>query len=311
MIIVFGSINIDLVLRVAQAPGPGETVLTPGYDAVAGGKGANQALAARRAGADVALFGAVGTDGFATPALADLSAAGVDLDGVARMAAPTGLAAVMVEASGENRIVVASGANRLAREAAVPDRLLGRDTILVTQLEVDPAETFALLRRARARGARTILNAAPAAPLPREILGDLEILVVNGPEATGLAGSMGHPHPTPEAAAQALGRLAHGLVVVVTLGGEGALAFAADAVWRVAALPIVPVDTTGAGDAFVGVLAASLSRGEDLPASLHGAAVAGALACETAGAQPSLPGAEAIAARRAALAAPRVERSLD
>src|SRR5216683_1781927 len=169
VILVFGSINIDLVVPVALLPRPGETVLGGDYALLPGGKGANQALAARRAGAAVMLAGAVGNDSFAALALENLRRDGVDLALVRHVERPTGVAAIMVAADGarrgENLIAVASGANRDASAASILDAALGPDTIVVCQMEVPAIENWALLRRAHAAGARTVLNLAPAAPL--------------------------------------------------------------------------------------------------------------------------------------------------
>src|SRR5436305_10735720 len=156
MILVFGSINIDLMVPVPELPHPGETVLGGDYQLLPGGKGANQALAACRAGASVTMAGAVGNDGFAAAALELLRRDGVDLALVRRVERPTGCAAIMVGASGENLIAVAPGANREAIAAAVPDELLGPGTIVLCQLEVPTAEHGALIRRRSASGAQTV-----------------------------------------------------------------------------------------------------------------------------------------------------------
>jgi ribokinase len=288
MILVFGSLNVDLVVRVKSLPRPGETVLGPSYDVVAGGKGANQALAAARAGAKTAMVGGVGSDDFATTALAELSAAGVDLTGVARRGPRTGAAFITVDRKGENEIVVASGANLKTRQSQVAEAALGPGTLVVLQMEVPPAENWALARRARTRGARVMLNVAPAQPLPAEALAAVDWLVANEIEIGTIAAAAGHGREDPRAAGAALAA-AVGIAVVVTLGAEGAVAFAGGEGWTIGTLPITPVDSTGAGDAFVGVLAAALDAGAALPAALRRASVAGALTCLVAGAQPSLP----------------------
>ncbi len=288
MIVVFGSINVDLVVRVAALPRPGETVLAPSYDAVAGGKGANQAVAAALAGASVHMVGCIGRDGFADLALATMRGAGIDLSAVAATDAPTGCALICVDGEGRNQIAVASGANLRPRAAQIDDALLGPGTTLLLQLEVDDAETFAAARRARARGATVVLNSAPAAPIPADAA--LDLLVMNEIEAVMLAGD---GESDPVAAARAIAA-ARGVTTVVTLGAGGARAFDGDASWRIGALDIEPVDTTAAGDAFVGALAAALDAGSGLPAALHRASVAGGLACMAPGTQPSLPGHAAI-----------------
>jgi ribokinase len=294
-VLAFGSINLDLTVRVPRLPGAGETVLGPGLLAAPGGKGANQALAARRAGAEVRLIGAVGRDAFAAPALALLEAAGVDLGGVAALdGAATGVALIAVAESGENQIAVAQGANARARADAVPEAWLGPDTVLSLTLEVPVAESLKLAQRAAARRARVVLNAAPAAPVPAALLGLVDVLIVNQHEAPVVAGTVGAGAASPEDCARALAR-ALKAAVVVTLGAAGALAVKGGEAWRVPALAIErAVDTTGAGDAFAGALAAALDAKLDLPAALARAAVAGALACTRAGAQPALPSAAEI-----------------
>ena len=289
MITVFGSINVDLVARVAALPGPGETVLAPDYTVVAGGKGANQAVAAARAGANTHMIGCVGRDGFAEIALATMRECAIDLSAVVAVAEPTACAMIGVDTAGANQIIVASGANRQLRAAQLDDGLLGPDTTLVLQLEVDPAETWAVITRAKASGARVILNTAPAAPVPPDVAASCDILVMNEIEAVMLAETSGHGGgDDPVAAARALGH-AWGVTIVVTLGADGAWAFEPHAAWRIGALEVEAVDSTAAGDAFVGVLAAALDGGGPFAEALGRASVAGGLACETAGAQPSLP----------------------
>ncbi len=300
MIVVFGSINVDLVVRVATLPRPGETVLAPGYEAVPGGKGANQAVAAARAGARTRMVGCVGRDGFAAPALAALRGAKVDVSAVTPVDAPTGCAMVCVDADGRNQIAVASGANRRVRAAQVDDALLGPESTLVLQLEVDLDQTWAVARRGRKLGARVVLNSAPAAPVPAQAAA-LDVLVTNEVEAPMLAAAGGLAADEPVAAARNIAS-AWNVTTIVTLGGDGAWAFEGGAEWRIGALSGAVVDTTAAGDAFVGVLAAALDAGEALPAALCLASVAGGLACQALGAQPSLPDKAAIDAALAGLA---------
>ncbi len=296
MIVVFGSINTDLVIEVATLPRPGETVLAPGYRALPGGKGANQALAARRAGASVAMYGRVGRDGFADTALDELRRGGVDLSGVARGDRATGCAVVCVESRGENQIVVASGANREARMAQIPDSALGSETTLVLQLELDIGETTALIARARIAGARIVLNAAPARAIAETALAAIDVLIVNRLEATMLAEGLKIRAPDAASAARDLANRL-GCLAVVTLGQEGAIAFGPDQAWRVDALVIEARDTTGAGDTFAGVFAAALDVGAAVPDALARASVAAALACLEIGAQQSIPTAAMIESR--------------
>jgi ribokinase len=292
MILVFGSINIDVIVPVPALPRPGESVLGGDYALLPGGKGANQALAARRAGAEVRLAGAVGENGFADAALELLRRDGVDLSLLRRVARPTGCAAIMVSEAGENLIAVAPGANREASAAAVPDALLGPNTSVLCQNEAPIAESADLIRRAGPRGARTILNLAPAGPIPAGLLGELDFLIVNETEAASLG-------PDPAALARLPRR---GLVL--TLGARGAMALLADgARVDVPPLPIAPVDTTGAGDTFVGVLAAGLDADLPLEAALRRASAAAGLACLAQGAQTAMPDRAAIDAALARLPA--------
>jgi len=292
MIVVFGSINADLVARVARLPRAGETLAGDSFAVVAGGKGANQALAARRAGAEVMLAGATGDDAFRAPALAGLAAAGVDVSRVRTTAAPTGVALIHVDAEGRNAITVIAGANALADPDAVEDATLGERCTLVLQFELPVAAVTALARRARQRGARVLLNAAPAIPLPASLASTLDVLVVNEHEAQVLARATGLPD-APTAFAAAWHRR-HGTAVVVTLGAAGVVAAAAGRSHTLTAPRVEVVDTTGAGDAFVGTLAAALDRGDTWPRAVAAASAAGALACTAIGAQGALPEATRI-----------------
>jgi ribokinase len=300
MIHVFGSLNVDLVVPVEHLPAAGETVLGRSYRVVAGGKGANQALAARRAGAAVRMIGAVGRDGFAATALAELAADAVDLAAVARVEAPTGAAFIGVDRGGQNQIIVASGANLEARAAQVADDSWRRGDTLLLQMEVPVGENETLAGRARAAGLRTILNLAPALPLARSALEALDWLVVNELEVVTVSAALGAAALAPEPAARFLA--GKGVATVVTLGAAGAFACDGDRAWRIAAMPIRPVDSTGAGDAFVGVFTATLDAGGDPATALRWASVAGGLACLVDGAQPSLPLRAAIEGRLGDLA---------
>ena len=304
MIVVFGSVNIDLVVPVERLPRPGETVLGPHYTLVPGGKGANQALAAARAGGAVHMIGRVGRDGFADLALAELKAAGIDLSSLERDELPTGCALIPVDRQGGNLIIVASGANRAAAERQVADALLGPQTVVMLQMEVPLTENWRLVERAKHRGARIVLNCAPAAPVPRATLAAVDWLVVNESEAELLARDLSLSAADARSAGAAIAKSAD-TTVIVTLGGEGAIAFAGADAWTIGTLPITPVDTTAAGDAFVGAFAAAMDAGADLPTALHRASVAGGLACTVAGAQPSLPTRAAIESRLRDLAPAR------
>ena len=288
MVVVFGSINLDLVTRVERFPAPGETIVGSAFATHAGGKGGNQALAAARAGASVRMFGAMGNDPFAATATALLNEGGVDLRGVAAVDAPTGCATILVNATGENSIVVVAGANACVDAQAVPDAALTRDCLLVLQQEVPVEANATLIERARRGGARILLNAAPARALAPELLRLIDVLVVNETEAALLAGACAWP-ALPREFARAAALAVDGLTVIVTLGASGALCCVRGKTLHIAAPDVNVVDTTGAGDAFVGALAAALDGGADLASALRLAVAASSLACIRHGAQPALP----------------------
>lgn len=288
MIVVFGSINLDLIFALPTIPRSGETVLGPDTRIEPGGKGANQAVAAARDGARVVLAGAVGRDALAAGAMQLLHDAGVDLSRVVETEATTGCAAIVVDPAGNNAIAVGSGANRLARADQVEDALLAPSTTLVLQMEIPAAETAVLIGRARSRGARIVLNLAPASALTENALRMVDVLLVNEVEAAWLCGRLGC-----DATASAL-RQALGVSVVRTLGAEGAEAAIDGTPLRLSAHRVNPVDTTAAGDCFAGVLAAALDRGVGMAAALERANGAAALCCTRSGSQGSLPNAAAI-----------------
>ena len=277
MITVVGSINLDLVVSGARLPAPGETVTGATFARHPGGKGANQALAARRLGADVRLVGRVGRDPFAEEALALLKGGGVDVAVETDDDAPTGVACIAVAPDGENLIVVAPGANA----ALTPERLRPTEGALLCQLEL-PLETVAV---AVARAAGFVgLNLAPAAELPQAVLDRADLLVVNETEAAFYGDRLHRGHA----------------LVALTLGARGAELFRAGA--RIAAAappPVKAVDAVGAGDAFVGALAVALLEGQAPAEALRFACAAGACAATRAGAQPSLPLRSEVEARLA------------
>ena len=281
MILVFGSINVDMIFALERLPTAGETVLGPGVLIQPGGKGANQAAAAARDGAEVTMVGAVGRDALAGAALDLLRDAGVNLQRVQAVEQATGCAAICTDRAGRNLIAVGSGANLRARADAVEDALLGPGTVLVLQREVDPIETETLIRRAHAAGSRVVLNLAPAGPLDPAVLRLVDVLVVNEHEAAWLARFLG----VDEGAIQ----VALGTTVVRTLGERGSAYAGHEGAGLVPALAVTVVDTTAAGDCYTGVLAAGLDRGLALPAALERASVAAGLCCGRRGSQSSLP----------------------
>jgi len=298
MITVFGSINMDLIATTERLPKPGETVAGNGFSTAAGGKGANQALAARRAGSVVRMVGAVGRDEFAAPALALLKEAGTDLSGAKPVDGPTGIALILVGGDGENVIAVVPGANGTLTTADADAALapMKAGDILMLQFEIPvPAVEHALLK-AREKGVVTVLNIAPLiAEAPR--LGRLaDIVIANETEFERLAGEDGMDDARREIAMQAL-HAQTGQTLIVTLGADGVIAIRDGAVSRSAGLVIDPVDTVGAGDTFCGYFAGGLDAGLDFATALRRAAVAGSLACLKPGAQPSIPVSDEVSRR--------------
>jgi ribokinase len=281
-------------VAVARFPAPGETVLGGDVARHPGGKGANQAVAAARAGARVAMVGRVGRDGFGEELLLALAGDGVDasrvlpLDDVA-----TGMAFIEVGPGGQNRIVVASGANARLDPDALERGAFAGARVVVLQLEVPLPTGRRAARLGREAGARVVLNLAPAERLSADDLADVDVLVVNESEAALLTGLVEEDvAASPDGALALLARLVP--ATVVTLGAAGAAWHDGDAVGRVAGIDVTPVDTTAAGDAFVGALAARLAEGATLAEAVAFGNAAGALAVTGRGAQPSLPTRRAI-----------------
>ena len=285
-IVVFGSINLDLVFAMQELPAPGQTRLANGFSMQPGGKGANQAVAARRDGAVVHMVGAVGEDSLAPLALAVMAESGVDLAALRRNPdASTGCAGIATDADGRNQIAVALGANAVLSANDLPEALLKPDNLLLVQMEAEPDQVAAAMRRAHDAGMRIVLNLAPARLLPQPVLHTATLVVVNEDEAEALAGQFGC------AATAAALHAALGVTIIRTLGSEGAEAAGPDGAVRVAAPRVDVVDTTAAGDCFVGTFAAALVRTMPLPRALTRACAAAALACTVAGSQRSLPSA--------------------
>lgn len=285
MIHVVGSVNLDYVARLQSLPRPGETVLGTALDKTPGGKGANQALAARRAGAEVRLIACVGDDVDGRAATALLEVAGVDLSGLTRVTAPTGIALIQIDAAGENAIAVLPGANTQLTATMVESQLakLTPTDIVVLQQEISQQATQAAISAARAAGATSILNVAPVLPDSAELAAQADIVIVNEAEFQRIAGT----EPSPECA-EAWCR-ANGRRLALTLGAEGALLVGFGDVMHVRPRKITPVDTVGAGDTFVGYLAAGLQAGDVPLRALQFAVAASTQACLKDGAQTAIP----------------------
>lgn len=288
---VVGSANMDLVVRTASLPAAGATVLGGGFATVPGGKGANQAIAAARAGASVAFVGCVGDDAFGATLRAGLAREGVDVTHLhTRADTPSGVALIAVADDGQNTIIVVPGANGTLSVAEVEGAAatIRAARVLLLQLEVPLDCVRAAARIARAAGVLVVLNPAPARPLDAALLGLCDVVAPNESEAAALAG---HPVASPDDAARA-GRalLARGArSAIVTLGGQGAVRVTADGQTHTPAFTVQPVDTTAAGDAFLGAYAAARASGAPDDEALRWGMAAGALATTRPGAQPALP----------------------
>ena len=290
-VVVVGSANADLVLDIDHRPAAGETVLGSDVVTTPGGKGANQAVAAGKVGGEVAFIGCVGDDSHGALLRASLIGAGVDLTGLRTVDAPTGNAIIMVTPDGENSIVVSPAANRRVSPQMIDELepVWAHAAVLVVQLEI-PLETVThVVALAHDGGTRVLVNAAPAAALPAAVLAVSDPLVVNESEAAFL---LGRPRTTPvHGAVIAQDLLALGpRSVVVTLGSDGAVLLErGGTAVGIPARPVTAVDTTGAGDAFVGALAVELAAGTDLEAAVRWATGVAAVAVGRRGAQESYP----------------------
>jgi len=288
LVIIIGSINLDLIATVERLPKPGETVPGESFRIAPGGKGANQALAAARAGAKVRMVGAVGKDSFAKDALALLAKGGVDLSCVHEAHAPTGTALILVGGDGENIIAVVAGANAAVVPGDLTKADLKRRDVVLLQHEV-PLETVeAALDAARKAGAVSLLNTAPYHAEASELLAKADYVIANEIEFDLYAGALQLDGRDRDARMQAFAQKT-GRTIVVTLGADGVRAATPEKFLKVPALKVAPVDTVGAGDTFCGYLGASLETGLDLEAALKRAAYAGSLACLKRGAQPAIP----------------------
>lgn len=279
-VIVVGSVNHDVVVDVETLPAPGETVLARGMRTAFGGKGANQADAAARTapeGVAVVMVGAVGSDDAGAAMRAALVAAGVDVSALRTVDGPSGTAIITVDSAGENTIAVVAGAN-----AVWPDVVVGvelaPDDVVVLQAEIPFEVIAATIAAADATGAAVLLNAAPAAPELAVLLPSVDILVVNESEAAALIGLQG-------VGDDALRTAADGRTLVVTLGADGVVLVEGGAVTRIPAVPVEAVDTVGAGDAFVGALAAALAGGASLMDAARLGTAAGAITATAVGAR--------------------------
>ncbi len=283
MILVFGSINADFFLNVKSLPRPGETVLCPSYTFYPGGKGANQAVAAARLGAEVMFAGSVGKDPYGGQVLKSLRDVGINLNRVNSRGTTTGTAFVVVAEDGENQIVVASGANLETCSNQIKDSDLSLCTHIVLQLEVPLKEIEDIIFRAKAAGCKIILNYAPANVIQPTAIECCDYLIMNEIEANSL---FGQKKEVEDYAIKFSKRF--DAECIITLGPKGSLLATREGLYKIDALEVEAIDTVGAGDMFVGAFSAGLFKGECTTSSLQRATVASGLACKFNGAQPSL-----------------------
>jgi len=288
-IVVLGSLNMDLSVNVRRMPLPGETISGGNLITNAGGKGANQAAACAKLGSRVTLVGAVGQDDFGRSMVDGLKQQGVDTAFIKmNSAAPTGTAMILVDDAGENSIVLSAGANATVILDAQTSRLISDAKLLILQLEINPGVVYAAIELAHQNGVKVLLNPAPAIELPAEIYPFIDYLVPNESEASLLAGVEVIDAASAGLAADIL--LAKGAKhVIITMGAKGSVWASAGHNKAVPALPIEPVDTTGAGDAFIGGFSTAIIEDKPIEDALCLASACGALAATKRGAQSSLP----------------------
>jgi ribokinase len=293
MIIVFGSVSMDIFIETPSIPAPGETIYASSYEKVTGGKAANQALAAARSGAQVSLVGKVGDDVFGTAITNKLKREGVSTAGVVKSERPTG-SAVYLRENGKTRMILALSANDEISEEQVPEEALNEKSFLLLQTEIRAEENAAMLDKAKRAGATTIMNFSPSLDLSQKTLKNLDYLIVNQGEAQKMARKLGLGADDTNLSkiAKALAQLGH-LHCVITQGAQGCVGYEPKGMgWTVGALPLEgdgAIDPDGAEDAYCGTFAAGLQNGAAFPEALKRASIAAALTCTKPGAQNALP----------------------
>ncbi len=287
-IIVIGSLNADLVVKSPRFPQPGETISGEDLQIIPGGKGANQAVAAARQGVGVAMVGRVGSDSFGPFLLENLKSNQVNTSHVLVDESATGTAIIVVDANGQNSIVLSPGANGKVTPADVDSASFLDAKLLLLQLEIPTPTVLRAAQKAREHGLTVILNPAPAKSLPAELLANVDILIPNESELSLLTHLPVNDASSAEVAAKDLLKL--GIkTVIVTLGSKGALLVTSTQVTHIDAYKVSVVDTTAAGDAFIGGFASAMLSGTSLEESVRYGCACGALATTKFGAQPSLP----------------------
>ncbi len=293
MIIVFGSLNIDMVMSVKKFPKVGETIVSDKYETSPGGKGSNQAVASARFGAKTVMIGMVGDDGFGRRATYNLKKQMILGTGVGTSDRATGCASILVNDKGENQVIVAPGANLDVASNQIPDEILIAGNVLITQMEVNLSETWDVIKRAHQHNTITILNASPVTSIPPEVLDDLDYIIVNNHEVMQLADELKIKAEDERQAAIEIAKRGK-LTCIVTLEEAGSIAATSTGIWSVKAMDVTPVDTTGAGDSFCGVFAAAIGKGLGISEALHLASIGAGISCLGYGAQGSVPYIEQI-----------------
>jgi ribokinase len=289
-IICVGSMNMDLVVYSATLPRPGETVFGTTLVSSPGGKGLNQAVAARRLGAAVAFVGNIGRDPTGDEIAAFLASEGIDTSGIGRIdGMPSGAAVIVVDAHAQNQIVIIPGANMLWQPGALDRLRPTRGDIVISQFEIPDAIVIAAFQRARAEGALTILNAAPARGMPNDLLALVDILVVNELELAAVSGVDLNADDIVAVTVAANALAGPNLAVVATLGARGAVVVEHNAVRRIEGLQVQAIDTAGAGDCFIGAMAAALVRGDTLVSATRIATRAASLSVTRKGTATAMP----------------------
>jgi len=287
-VLVIGSLNADLVVKSPRFPQPGETISGDDLQIIPGGKGANQAVATARQGVKTTMVGRVGSDSFGPFLVDNLKSNDVDTSQVLKTDSATGTAIIVVDANGQNSIVLSPGANGMVTPADVDSASFSNSGLLLLQLEIPTPTVLRAAQRAREHGMQVILNPAPAKPLPAELLSNVDILIPNESELALLTSLPVTDSSSAEVAAKEI--LKQGVkTVIVTLGSKGALLVTATQVKHVDTYKVNVVDTTAAGDAFIGGFASAILSGKSLEDSVRYGCACGALATTKFGAQPSLP----------------------
>lgn len=290
MIIVFGSNVLDLFFQQADLPPKDKALFIDNHVEAPGGKGANQAIAAARAGSEVRFYGALGEGGHGRQMYKNLAQNNIDISGVRFFDMPSGLATIFVdERDGTHRIVVSQGANLMAKEDFVPDKVLNEETILLVQGELDIKETEKLIKRVKNKGGKTVMNFAPAIQsLSEDLLHNLDVIILNEYEAEAVGNQYSMDVSDKNMLAQELNKRFE-LTTIITLGPRGAITATKNKLFETPALSIKAIDTVGAGDAFTGYICAALDRKETIENAVYEANIAGSITCTKIGAQTALP----------------------